>query len=632
MSRIIAQIGRPLIIWISQLAVTSAAFALVEKVLDALQNKIRETFDLSEDDAWAYISNIFADTIALVGIGTAVLYKRIPLRIADKIGLSATKVTRKKVSQTAAKKIATGGLETSINKLQTTVTWVGGIAGTYWAFMAIPQFLQQIGDQAIFQRKNANDYWESITGIRPFTEPSPLDSPGRFKSTEFDDYERSLTAAGAQWIQDPRYGMPLPFNRTNLAKLIDYVTGVTEAAGKKATPAEVKPKIAPYITLKTNLGNAGMTTTPKVSTVPVPAVTPVKIYTGTVAQGTLGNYIEFTPRQDDLIEDAGELKMAAQNNVAPFIASLPGKLVYELKVVSSVTTKDGFTQHGSVQRIVSGYYKDGTPKYRNVVNKWAVMDIFIKGEGASRTKLSRIVLGPTDATKFNPTQSQSDEIASALYTSAPTTTSQNSVSSANNEQRQTSQNGLQSTQNDATIPSTAQNTVINRQYFVEGDGFVQSVMFKVGTTVYTTDFLEGLLTDAEKQKFTSYGEWIPRIKEKMLTRGLDIEGLPRVRVWWEENGKRLDVQRYNWEKFFYERLPGETGASIGTRKNTAGADAINLSEWFQANGLTLPSVSERSKMYETFGLGSATLYVGTAEQNARFLAALKAKAETDAKT
>jgi len=54
-----------------------------------------------------------------------------------------------------------------------------------------------------------------------------------------------------------------------------------------------------------------------------------------------------------------------------------------------------------------------------------------------------------------------------------------------------------------------------------------------------------------------------------------------------------------------------------------GANATTLSEYYSAWGKSLPSLNERAKIYECLGLGSASSYAGTAQQNTLFLNKLK---------
>ncbi|MEK7068516.1 MAG: hypothetical protein AAB964_01740, partial [Patescibacteria group bacterium] len=54
--------------------------------------------------------------------------------------------------------------------------------------------------------------------------------------------------------------------------------------------------------------------------------------------------------------------------------------------------------------------------------------------------------------------------------------------------------------------------------------------------------------------------------------------------------------------------------------------ASTLFDWYGAQDKTLPTVSERSKIYASLSLGIESYYTGTAEQNTKLLAALKRQA------
>jgi hypothetical protein len=54
------------------------------------------------------------------------------------------------------------------------------------------------------------------------------------------------------------------------------------------------------------------------------------------------------------------------------------------------------------------------------------------------------------------------------------------------------------------------------------------------------------------------------------------------------------------------------------------ANPTTLYEYFSAKGQSLPSLSERAKLYESLGLGSASNYVGTGDQNTALLGKLSA--------
>jgi MFS family permease len=127
---------------------------------------------------------------------------------------------------------------------------------------------------------------------------------------------------------------------------------------------------------------------------------PTQVITGILSQGTLGNTVDFISRQDDLIENATELEHAMRNNLAPFLTTIPNRVSYEVRIVSSITTATGFQTRGTVQKVLTGYTTKGIPKYKNVYNKFAVLDLKIKTATGSLAKLATIVLGPVDAVKF----------------------------------------------------------------------------------------------------------------------------------------------------------------------------------------------------------------------------------------
>ena len=56
-----------------------------------------------------------------------------------------------------------------------------------------------------------------------------------------------------------------------------------------------------------------------------------------------------------------------------------------------------------------------------------------------------------------------------------------------------------------------------------------------------------------------------------------------------------------------------------------GEGATNLSEYYQAWGKSLPSLSTRAGIYQALGLGSSSSYSGTAAQNTTLLNALKSR-------
>lgn len=63
-------------------------------------------------------------------------------------------------------------------------------------------------------------------------------------------------------------------------------------------------------------------------------------------------------------------------------------------------------------------------------------------------------------------------------------------------------------------------------------------------------------------------------------------------------------------------------------EHTSTTKATTLFEFYQQKGEKLPSIPERSKVFEQFGLGSASLYQGSFEQNVLLLEKLQASPDT----
>lgn len=147
----------------------------------------------------------------------------------------------------------------------------------------------------------------------------------------------------------------------------------------------------------------------------------IKVFTGVIAGGVLGESSELVSRPADLIESLVDLQLAAQTNLAAFLTAMPGRLVYELKLVTSLINRDGVGIYGTRNQVITGYKKDGTPRYRSVTNRFAVLDIYVVKKGGTRTKLDSINLGPTDAVKLNPTGLQLQTANLALKQESTTT-------------------------------------------------------------------------------------------------------------------------------------------------------------------------------------------------------------------
>ena len=249
--------------------------------------------------------------------------------------------------------------------------------------------------------KDAQDLQDKLAGTA---------SPGPFTAAQFKDYTQAVESGGIASIQDPKTGTISPYSQKALSQAIIYIYGQQILAGTKSTFTSVKNALTPYL-LKTNQKPSAapaISNSPQIQNTTQSASTTkasqTKVFTGVVSSGLVGAGLSFTARPDDIIQSISDLQDAASNNLAPFLAALPGKVIYEIKVVSSITTKDGFTQTGAAQKIQTGTHKDGTPIYKTVINKFATLILYILTDKGTRTKITTIVLGPVDSAKFQVSQ------------------------------------------------------------------------------------------------------------------------------------------------------------------------------------------------------------------------------------
>lgn len=578
---VLANILRYLFIAILQ----TAAFVAVSNVLESLVNYVRDALgrngglnESQKDDAMLEMT---IEVLALIGVTVASLKSKIPVRLADRLGLKAGVSGKKALDQSTKAGIAAtakaGTLGGSSIKKYLGVVALSFAGSLPW----LPGLIQQFGDQATFAPKNANDFYEGIFGIRPFNEPDAADSPGTFTGAEFAEYFVALQTAGASSISNPCKLQDLPFSKTNLTDLVRCVYGQENAAGKSTTATKLKQALAPYIrltngsaapTFSSGTGSSGSSSGFVGGAV---SFSGVKVYTGIVSSGVVGQGLSFVARPDDLIESQAELQEAAQNNLAAYLAALPAKIVYEVKIVASVISKDGFKQTGTTQRIQDGTYSNGTAKFKTVTNKFAVLIIYALTDKGVRSKLTQITLGPTNSAKLAVTQNYLSDLAADL----PSLVIEDDDDNVSN----------------ITTPGSD-----NKE-----DEMTNEERYEV---IYDPKKERWSVDDKKTGKTKYYSKRADAFKAaKQTDPGENAVG-PKAGT---GSGSSSST------------TPKSGGSTKPTAK--AGAGATTLAEWYKAQGQSLPSVSSRSKIYEGFGLGKASLYTGTAEQNTKLLNALKSK-------
>jgi len=623
MPAIVASLVRVLI----QAAVQTGIFIILEKlaspIVDAAKYAVKKTFNMTDEEAEDSIANEIIDAFLMIGIIGVSIKTKMPTKVAEKLGFTSKGYVKRPVSKklpttakgTAAKKAvdgisgkviasteATAAIETAIK------TKTGFKAGydlliktvgvTFMGFMVIGNWID-------FGNWNNGAYQKSMQKFLSWISFGAL--------VPDEDYRKSLTVSdeifskvyntfktgGALGIQDPYKAIEVPFTRDNLLDLTDQVGATLLLTDGSASAKKVLAATLPMIIFNTTsdvdsaITTYGGATTKTIATTTTQATT--KVFTGIVSQGVVGAGLVFTSRPDDLIESAEELRAAASNNLALYLNTLLGKIVYEVKVVSSIITKDGFKQTGTTQRIQTGTYSNGTPKYKTVTNKFATIIVYAITDKGSRSKLTTIVLGPVDSAKL--TVGTND--LRTLETELPSLVTTNDINEINEIKTETE---TVVTKKEETTKVAEEETTFKKWVIVS----TRSGNFQTGPF------------NSQKKVDTEIKELV----NKWANKGYTFRGASES----ETNPRLREFKGFSNSTTVESELVSDTTNSESSTITTvkkAGADAKTLYEWYQAQGQTLPSVSGRSVIYEGLGLGQRSYYTGTAEQNTKLLNALK---------
>lgn len=589
------------------IAVQLGIFVAIDKWITPLFNKaiaaIVEMFGVPEETAHDILANEIITTAESLGLTVALSKAKLPLALAEKLGFTSKGFAKRKLSTAIEAKVA-GTSGSKIKTLEaakviTTAETVGAIEAakvsktgfkiaydliiktvgtTFLGFMVVGNWLD-------FGNWNNGAYQKSMQKFISWI---------TFGAVVPDvDYRKSLTVSdeiflkiyntfklgGAIGIQDPYKGFEVPFTRENLLDLTDKVGSTLLLTDGSASAKKVLTATLAMIIFNTTAdvdkALAGSAVAPADARTTTTTAPTTKVFTGIVSQGIVGAGLAFEARPDDLIESVDELRIAATNNLAPFLATLTSKIVYEVKIVSSVTTKDGFTQRGTVQKIVTGYNKNGTPKYKTVVNKFATLVLYALTDKGTRAKLTTVVLGPVDSAKLIVVQND----ITALEKQLPSLTTTTNLAD------------IKGVVNSTSIPAVLAPVQTSVQPVAPAStlplGFRSAN--RDGQEVFTAN--DGNLYNAQGQ----------RLNTTTLTPIVAPQASAPAPA----------------------TVPVVTPAPLPVKK--PGASAVTLFEWYQAQGWTLPSVQIRSTLYQNLGLGQSSYYTGTSEQNTKLLVALKAQ-------
>lgn len=642
---IIATFLRSTIQFAVTLGVVQFAATTIIPAINAWIADIARSMGVSDEIATDIAANEFLEFAEQIGIGALTLRTRVPLIVADRLGFSAKgwamrkvpATTKTKTANTPGAAVATSvATNTEITAVAEMVAKTKGVSSsvvlkifgvisatigtTSLALLAVAQWID-------FGNWNSGAYQGTFNRLyaRFGLVPDQHQASPRVASQEmFDKVYNAMRNEGITEIRHPETGQVLPFTAPNAVIVIDKLASKLFIEKGKVTAAELLG-----LTLAlTNFSNAAPARAAATSTAAsASAASPqtIKVFTGIVSSGSIKAPTEFSARPDDLIMSVGELETAAANNLAPYLAALPNKVRYEIKVVSSITTRDGFTQRGTTQRVQNGVYANGSPKYKMVTNKFAVMRLYIVTDTGTRHKLTDITLGPTDAINFQPSANDISAVESYLQSSIHTSDAGAITSGDGSQPLATAEQGNSAAATGQANTRPTDRKITNPDYggvIVAADTNFADIYRVVGSQLWHAYPYNDLYTEAEKIQLAGNASKFAGLRDRLAAIGIEPDRIARAQyitdyiVPAQRAGN--EIGKSIWELFAATNTEQPVSATA-----SPACSASNLSAFYAALGQSLPGIEARSKVYEAAGLGSAAYYVGTSEQNVKLLAALK---------
>lgn len=593
---------------IIQLLITAAVYktaeAFISAALSSLPRTLSRHLGISEQESKDFMHDFMIDQALAFGLTIVAMRTKMPTIVAERLGFTSrgfNKFGFSKTARTAIEGKIGGRIPIDLAKGTSYWKMLGKFMGAVTAIFMLTQSIEVFAYRPQFFVNILNLFGLGKVSSRLLVPaPKPL-----FHDTEIQKITDGFISQYGPGFNDEELQVTWRVDTDFTKLMLEAATDAVFAEQKLPTQANVI-KALREVVLPPKLRSSNFLASTEKTASRTAAVPSWKVFTGVVSQGILGSTEAFTPREDDLITSTEDLRIAAQNNLAAFQLALPGRIVYEIKVINSVTGADGLTRHGSTQRVVSGHKADGTPRFKLVRNKFAVADVYILTQRGGRSKVQQIVFGPTDAATFNPDVTALADLGTAMRSELITRNIEEVVTVS------------------AAPPAPAVSDIKER--------FERGGMREVG--LEKMDEIEARAADP--------GATIPTITAPFgKSDGWNL-GDPALNRIIEQKVAVLQELRANGIELSFpnaaRRLnapglasPAETITAGGPQEVTSqmrenALAAHNLSEWYGALGQQLPKIEERAKVYESHGLGPAGWYTGTAEQNLKLLTEFKRRA------
>ena len=415
-----------------QAGVTTAIFSVIDAIIGPITDKAKQAvaraYGVSDEEAEDLLANEIIDAFAMIGILGVAIKSKLPTIVAEKLRFTSKGYLKrpvppkvptsdvgsiaKTISEAGATKALTSSeavaavstVRANVKGAGKAIDFMQGKLNTvFLGFLVVSGFID-------FGNWETGAYSDTFQKLFAFLSGGLLVPNEDWRKTKtaspevFTKVFETYKASGAIGINDPYKLQSVAFTRDNLIDLVDKVGAASLLATGNASTKDILAGTLLFIVLDPSV--AKINAISATSSVPSPTGTSSqstsvpKVFTGIVSQGVVGKGLVFEARPDDLIESKQELLTAAANNLTPYLNTLLGKIVYEVKVVSSIITKEGFKQTGTTQQIQTGTWADGKPKYKTVTNKFATLTVYALTDKGSRSKLTTIVLGPTNSAKL----------------------------------------------------------------------------------------------------------------------------------------------------------------------------------------------------------------------------------------
>lgn len=635
---------------IIQALVTTGILAAAERFILPLVNRaiqeVAELFGLSEEDARDIVANEFLQIAEQAGILALTIRTKLPVRIAERLGFTTKGFTKRTLSSKAAAaakgKTASGIIldpkaPATIEKIAQGAAAARGVsvdkalkvATILIATTGIPIqmgiLLVNTLDLGAWNTSAYQGYFQKIFAFFGVEADKDYVKSRVLSTDQFNKVFATYQNLGATEINDPYKNARVPFTRDNMVPLLDKLAAAIIAEKGSVKTKELFAALTALVIFKEQ-GEPTPKGIPGVAVVSAAATPPAKIFTGVITQGVLGEGTPFVAQEDDLIDSDEDLRAAVQNNLVPFMQALPMRVVWEVKTQTSVVGKDGIRRFGGTQRIVSGTNKDGTPRYKNVTNRFAVLDIYVFTARNVRSKIDTIILGPTDAGRFAPSRDAVIKIegelrnnifttdirdVSAVQTSVPVT-----IVPPEQPASKITQRGQELLRLVKDNPSAFFNDVDKLI-----DAYTQSRLERDYRSLLKEINGKAALLKAEGIAPEDVQEFVNRESAAINALPPTTAGLLRPG---EATPQILDKEAILNEYGFTISKSARAVFSFGDINREQALTAQNLTGFYAAARLPLPPIAERGDMYEKLGLGPAPFYYGTATQNIKLLGALKA--------